>query len=85
MENKKYTFVEFISAWQDSDFDNMTEQKLMFGRAFLKSCRPEFENVHNGDCTKSSHPCSLCVLEKYLKDYKEYMFNEQKWRNENGC
>jgi hypothetical protein len=34
MENKKYAFVEFISAWQDSDFDNMTEQKLIFGIVF---------------------------------------------------
>jgi hypothetical protein len=29
-------------------------------------------SYHSGDCTKESHPCSLCTLEVLLKEYYEY-------------
>ena len=82
--DKKYTFIEFMSALQDADFDVINDKKLTCGRNFMKVCFEELENSHDGDCTKSSHPCLLCALEHYLIEYKEYTFDEKKWRNLNG-
>lgn len=41
---------------------------------FLTDCIKS--NVHYGDCTKQSQPCSLCVLEELLKDYYQYCFEK---------
>lgn len=30
--------------------------------------------VHDGDCTKSSQPCNMCILETILADYYNYTF-----------
>ena len=32
---------------------------------------------HLGDCTKSSCPCNLCVLESILVEYREYYFKKE--------
>ena len=30
--------------------------------------------VHVGDCTRSGCPCSLCLLESFLEEYRKYYF-----------
>ena len=30
--------------------------------------------VHEGDCTRVSCTCNLCLIEQYLKEYREYIF-----------
>ena len=30
--------------------------------------------VHEGDCTHVSCTCNLCLIEQYLKEYREYIF-----------
>jgi hypothetical protein len=32
---------------------------------------------HCGDCTDMVHTCYLCVIEKWLKGYREYFFSEE--------
>ena len=44
--------------------------------------QPETE-YHMGDCTNEAQSCFLCGMEQMLKDYREYFFDEDKWRKIN--
>ena len=81
----KYTFIEFISACESEDFDKIESKWLDWGKKFVTSYPLIMEKeYHGGDCTRESYSCPLCLMETLLSDYKEYNFNEEKWREENG-
>lgn len=83
--NKKYNFTEFVAAYNSKDFDELTPNMLEWAKKFLLSYNKIFLNEqHRGDCTKESQPCPFCVLENMLIDFREYTFDEKKWREENG-
>lgn len=82
---KKYTFAEFIGAIEDDDFDNPSEDNLEWARQFVDAFPQVMKTeVHFGDCTKAPVACNICIYETLLSDYREYYFNEEKWREENG-
>lgn len=78
---KKYSLIEFVAANESEDFNNIEKSWLNWSKEFV----PELlkQEGHQGDCTKHSHPCNLCVLENILEKYKKYYFNEKE--NNNGC
>jgi hypothetical protein len=82
---KKYTFKEFIGALESEDFDVIDDWPKRFSDHYIASIPEVLSNeYHNGDCTNISSPCPYCVLEWYLNEYKEYSFNEEQWREDNG-
>lgn len=83
MENKKYTFIEFIAALDSDDFDNIDPNWLKWAEGLIDKYPKMLNAGHAGDCTKMPISCNLCVLESLLSDYREYFFNEEEWRNNN--
>lgn len=73
----KYTFVEFIAAQEGNDFNVIEPGNLAWATGFGKSLGISPTRVHSGDCTKENIPCLLCVIEIYLKEYREYYFNKE--------
>jgi hypothetical protein len=43
------------------------------------SLSDEWTQEHLGDCTKDPCPCTLCVTETLLRDYREYFFDTYTW------
>jgi hypothetical protein len=81
--NKKYTFIEFIAACESGNFDNIDDSCMSWANEFVSHLNSDINNIHLGDCTKQPVSCYLCTIETLLKDYREYYFNENKWRIEN--
>lgn len=83
---KKYNFIEFIAATESRDFDKIDEKCLTWAKKLYDHYKLDNieKMIHIGDCTKHSHPCDLCLLEYFLKEYKEYSLNEGNWREDNG-
>ena len=81
--NRKYTFVEFVAALECDDFDVLEESWLKWAKEFVSHLNTDEVGVHYGDCTNQPISCYLCVIETLLKDYREYYFNEERWRKEN--
>lgn len=79
----KYTFVEFLAAYESDNFDKVDESTLSWAKNFLKSYENVWGEIHEGDCTNQTHTCSLCLLQTCLEDYKQYTFDEVNWRDEN--
>ena len=80
----KYSFKEFLSALESEDFDKVDNN---YGEKYIKNiCEIlcDDNSKHYGDCTKHSITCYLCNLQYYLEDYKNYFFDEEIWRKENG-
>lgn len=77
----KYTFVQFIAATESKDFDKIED--LDWASNVIAGF-PEYAKhaVHDGDCTKQSTPCMLCMYERFLSEYREYFFDETKYREE---
>ena len=73
----KYTFVEFIAALEGDDFNVIESSNLTWAKGFVESMGNVSDLIHEGDCTKQNISCPLCVYEIYLKEYREYYFNEQ--------
>lgn len=82
MSITKYSFREFVAAYNGKDFDDLNNANFKFADYILNTI--ENDKKHDGDCTNQSSPCELCMLETLLKEYHEYYFNEEKWREENG-
>lgn len=80
-EKKKYTFIEFIAACESDNFDKIEESAMAWAKNFLEN--QDWNVVHEGDCTQQAYSCVLCVLQQLLEDYKEYTFDEAKWRKSN--
>ncbi len=81
---KKYTFVEFIAALETEDFDIIDKDWLIWANKFVDAYPEVFKKgIHDGDCTKQPFSCMLCLMDTLLLDYKEYYFNEKKWREDN--
>ena len=64
------TLTEFIfQQYQGDGYDTIEEVKEDLHQ-LLDS------NIHDGDCTKRSHTCLLCLLEIYLDEYWKYCKTE---------
>jgi len=72
----KYTFVEFIAAQEGDDFNVIEGDNLEWAISFVISMGESSNLIHEGDCTKQNHTCTLCLYELYLKEYREYFFKE---------
>jgi hypothetical protein len=83
MITKKYTFIQFVAALESDNFDEIDETWIPWATEFVSHLNSTARNVHHGDCTKQPVSCYLCVIEGLLKDYREYYFDEEKWRKEN--
>jgi hypothetical protein len=82
-QSKKYTFVEFVAAWESDDFDDIEPSWLRWAEHLIENYGKLLNAHHLGDCTKTPISCNLCVLESLLTDYREYYFNEEEWRKNN--
>ena len=69
--DRKMTFVEFV-AYQETLDKTIDDGWLKHWKEHLP--KMILEDYHNGDCTNVCCPCSLCTLENWLKEYKEYFF-----------
>jgi hypothetical protein len=81
--DRKYTFIEFIAALESKDFDNVDSSWMEWALTFVEEIKNPVNSKHEGDCTRTPAPCYLCVFEGLLNDYRDYYFNEEKWRGEN--
>ena len=80
----KYTLAEFIAALESEDFDSIDSKWLTWANGqMINLLHPLSRQKHDGDCTKQPFTCSLCLLQHYLEDYKQYFFNEEAWRKDN--
>ena len=73
----KYTFVEFIAAQEGDDFNVIEGDNLEWAISFVISMGESSNLIHEGDCTKQNHTCTLCLYELYLKEYREYYFQPE--------
>ena len=74
---KKYTFIEYLAACESEDFDKLDESWIPWATDFVDDIpRTLKEEKHEGDCTKQSHTCSLCLIETVLNDYYRYYFDK---------
>jgi hypothetical protein len=80
-----YSFKQFIAALLSSNFDKIELERLKWAEAFIRSYTDILlDGRHEGKCKDSSFPCSICTLQQYLDQYKEYCTNEIKFRNDNN-
>ncbi len=80
---KKYTFIQFIVALESDNFDNIDKTWIPWATEFISHLKSESDQ-HVGDCTNTPISCYLCTIEYLLRNYREYYFNEELWRTENG-
>ena len=82
----KYNFTEFIAASEAEDFDDIKYGDLVWAESVVMSVSEMLKNfsVHAGDCTKQNHSCSLCTYETMLSEFREYTFDEVKYRDKHG-
>lgn len=71
-KDRKMTFVEFVAALET--YDGTIDESCL--EHWKKHIPNMINEVHGGDCTKCPSPCSLCVLEQWLKEYREYTFEK---------
>ena len=70
---KKYSFINFIAARESNDFDNIEPKWLDWAKRFVTQFA---ENMsHDGDCFAQPCTCDVCLLEMYLQEYREYIFD----------
>jgi hypothetical protein len=62
----KYSFAEWLASEQG--------ESVGWCEDFISDLAAS--GKHKGDCTKESQPCSLCLLELLLEDYRKYVFPE---------
>ena len=80
----KYTFVQFIAACEDDNFDNPSIDNIKWAEQFIDAFPQIMKTeLHFGDCTKAPVTCNLCIYRTLLLDYEKYYFNEEAWRKEN--
>jgi len=85
MKVGKYSFTQFLAATESDDFDNIDVTWEVWACHYvMRSMNSVAFEFHEGDCTKQAHTCPLCNFQYMLEDYKEYYFNEEKWRKDNG-
>jgi hypothetical protein len=51
----KYTFIEFLAAYESESFDAIEESAMTWAKHFLKSHENVWGEIHGGDCTKQAH------------------------------
>ena len=72
--DRKMTFIEFM-AYQDSDGYEIDNSWLNHWKEWIP--KVILSDKHKGDCTDFSCSCEFCVVETYLKEYKEYFFEKR--------
>lgn len=70
----KYSFIEYVAATESEDFNEIDDGMIEWAKNFLKL---DYDQKHEGDCTKQCHTCILCLMEGLLSDYREYYFNNE--------
>ncbi len=77
MKYKKYNLLEFIAASEGEYFDVIEPDNLEWAKDAISNWSESIlkNPIHQGDCTKESQPCNLCVLEMTLKEYHDYRFH----------
>jgi hypothetical protein len=83
MRSSKYTLVEFLTALESEDFDEIDENWIGWSKDFLSKLNSNLSDSHNEDCDKTKSSCYLCTIENLLKNYREYYHNEEQWRKNN--
>ena len=65
--DKKLTFLEWLAKEEDATVERMgiNLHKLINDALYATS-------IHKGDCTDETLPCSLCTLEEWLSEYRQY-------------
>ena len=79
--DRKMTFIEFVASEETLD-GTIGEGWLKHWKEHIPKMLGNYE-VHCGDCTNVACPCTLCVLETWLKDYKKYYFGVEEMEKEN--
>lgn len=81
---KKYTFLEFLAATNGNDFDNLLESQIEPSLRFLEDIFLELKknSKHSKNCINTKG-CNLCKLERLLKEYFLYTFDESLYREMN--
>jgi hypothetical protein len=80
----KYNFIEFIAALEGDDFNVINPDNLLWAEDFIQAYDGKWSTLrHNGDCIGWSQPCTICTIEQYFEEYREYCLNEKEWREKN--
>lgn len=74
-KDRKMTFIEFVASEETCD-GNIDESWLEHWNAKIPVLLKD-DKVHEGDCTNIASPCTLCILENWLKEYREYYFDKK--------
>jgi len=74
---------EFIARLESKDFNN-PEKGYKYTDHFLSLCTGLSSETHDGDCINQPSPCFLCQLAYYIREFKEFTQNPERWKKENG-
>jgi hypothetical protein len=75
MMMSKLTFKEWLASQETEDGSIETGWLDYWNKVLPTLVSDEMTRRHNGDCTKESNPCGLCMLERLLSEYREYFFS----------
>lgn len=84
---KDYSFLEYLAANETEvcggDFNQIDPKWMVYYEGFLKSVgvamATKHKSVHDGDCIKQPHTCTLCLIWDELNDYNNYIFHHDVW------
>jgi len=79
-------FKEFIARSETDNFDTSKEIEefgLQYADNFIKHYSQNLGSLfHQGDCTKHSSPCALCMLRTYIDDFERFTVDKEKFLKE---
>jgi len=72
----KLNFLEYISLYDSKD-EKPDQRWIQHWKKYIPLMLESNNYVHNGDCTNQPCPCTLCLLEDWLSNYKKYYLNSE--------
>lgn len=74
----RYNLIEYLAANESKSFDKLEPIWVEWAENFINGISADLIKYpyHYGDCTKDACPCTLCVIEGLLTEYREYVFGE---------
>lgn len=75
-DTKKLTLPEFISLYDSEDGQPDPIWADHWATHLPEMLQGSNVESHHGDCTKAPCSCMLCMLEQWLREYREYFFDQ---------
>lgn len=76
----KLNFFEWFAAQEADEGEDVKDLLPWTEKYFTKTAWESYrtsEPIHDGDCVKRPYTCDLCVIERYLTEYKNYFFDRE--------